>query len=101
MNEEYLNESMELDGSIIFLEFAPLTKRIKVSNIPAGTSKDDVMYKFQSRIPGDQVKNVELDEKRRVADVYFENSSGTDSTSPHVICFIIMLVPHHNARTSS
>ncbi|XP_028405587.1 uncharacterized protein LOC114528176 isoform X2 [Dendronephthya gigantea] len=75
LNEECVNESMELDGSVISLEFAPLTNHMRVSNIPEGTSKDDVMYKFQSRIPGDQVTNVELDEKKRIADVHFENCS--------------------------
>lgn len=77
---------MKLDGSIISLEFAPLTKCIKIGNIPPGTSSDDVKYKFSSRkICGGQVTEVKLDKKSGVANVYFEKSSGMGL--PHCVYF--------------
>ena len=78
--EESSKEDMKLDGSIISLEFAPLTKGIKISNIPQGTSSDDIMYKFSNpKFGGGQVTNVTLDKENGVANVYFEKSSGVNS----------------------
>jgi hypothetical protein len=77
---------MKLDGSIISLEFAPLTKGIRIGNIPPGTSSDDVKYKFSSRkICGGQVTEVKLEKKTGVANVYFEKSSGMGL--PHCVYF--------------
>ena len=68
---------MSLDGCIISLELAPLTKDIKISNIPSGTSSDDIRYKFSNkRIGGGPVRGVNLDKSNGVASVKFENSSG-------------------------
>ena len=76
-NEESSNEDMKLDGSIISLELAPLTKRIKISNIPPATTSDDMRFKFSNqKIGGGQVTDMMLDKKNGVADVYFEKSSG-------------------------
>ena len=70
---------MKLDGSVISLELAPLTKGIRISNIPQGTSSDDMRFKFSNPKSGcGQVTNTLLDEKNGVANVYFENCSGTN-----------------------
>ena len=84
---------MKLDGSIISLEFAPLTKGIRIGNIPPGTSSDDIKYKFSSRkICGGQVTEVKLDKKSGVANVYFEKSSGMGL--PHCVYFTRFLQYH-------
>ena len=76
-NPEKENTEMKLDGSIISLEFAPLTKGIKVSNIPPDTSSDDIKFKFSNpKIGGDKVTDIMLDRNNGVASVYFEKSSG-------------------------
>ena len=81
-NSENYSENMEkkLDGSIISLEFAPLTKGIKISNIPPDTSSDDIKYKFSNpKIGGGEVTDIMLDKNNGVASVYFEKSSGRKS----------------------
>ena len=66
-----------MGGSVIALEFARLTKGIKISNIPPETTSDDVRYKFSNKkIGGGQVTDMMLDKKNGVANVYFEESSG-------------------------
>ena len=76
-NSEKENTEMKLDGSIISLEFAPLTKGMKVSNIPPHTSSDDIRFKFaNTKIGGGKVRDVMLDRNNGVASVYFEKSSG-------------------------
>ena len=68
---------MKLNGSIISLEFAPLTKGIKISNIPQDSSPDDIKFKFANpKIGGDKVTDMMLDRNNGVASVYFEKSSG-------------------------
>ena len=71
------SEDMKLDGSVISLEFAPLTKGIRISNIPPETSSDDMRFKFSNKkIGGGPITNMMLDKKNGVANVYFEKSSG-------------------------
>lgn len=68
---------MELGGSIISFEFAPLTKVIKISNIPEDTSDEDIKYKFSNpKFGGGKVTDILLDNKNGVARVHFEKSSG-------------------------
>ena len=72
-------ENMEviLDGSIISLEFAPLTKGIRISNIPQDTSPDDIKVIFSNpKIGGGKVTDVMLHRNNGVASVYFDKSSG-------------------------
>ena len=67
---------MKLDGFKISLEFAPLTKGIKISNIPQDTTTDDIKFKFSNKkIGGGKVMDM-LHKKNGVANVYFEKSSG-------------------------
>ena len=67
---------MKLDGFKISLEFAPLTKGIKISNIPQDTTTDDIKFKFSNKkIGGGKVMDM-LPKKNGVANVYFEKSSG-------------------------
>jgi hypothetical protein len=76
-NDESSKKDMKLAGSIISLEVAPLTKGIKVRNIPPGTSSDDIRYKFSNKkIGGGQVTDMMLDKRNGVANVYFEKTSG-------------------------
>ncbi|CAB4032730.1 poly [ADP-ribose] polymerase 14-like, partial [Paramuricea clavata] len=76
IDEDDSNEDMKLAGSIISLEFAPLTKGIKISNIPPGTNSDDISFKFSNKyIGGDQVTDLMLDKKNGVAKIYFEKTS--------------------------
>ena len=68
---------MLLDGCAISLEFAPLTKGIRISNIPKGTTSDDMKFKFSNpKIGGGHVTDVILNMSGTIAHVYFENSSG-------------------------
>ena len=70
------DKGMKLDGSIISLEFCPLTKGIQISNIPPQTSQDDVKFKFSNpRIGGSEVTDIMFDKKNGVANVFFEESS--------------------------
>ena len=71
------DKGMKLDGSIISLEFCPLTKGIQISNIPPQTSQDDVKFKFSNpRIGGSEMMDMMFDKRNGVANVYFEESSG-------------------------
>ncbi|CAB4044913.1 Hypothetical predicted protein, partial [Paramuricea clavata] len=75
-NEESSNENMKLDGSIISLEFAPLTKGIRISNIPQGPFLDDIRRIFSNKsIGGDPITDMMLDTKNGIANVYFEKTS--------------------------
>ena len=70
---------MKLEGFIIALEFAPLTKGIRVSNIPQGTTPDAIKFKFSNpKYGGSKVVEVILDTNNGLANVYFEKSSGID-----------------------
>ncbi|CAB3992453.1 poly [ADP-ribose] polymerase 14-like isoform X2 [Paramuricea clavata] len=74
--KERSNKSMKLDGSIISLEFAPLTKGIRISNIPRGTRLDYIRFIFSNtRIGGGPVTDMMLDRRNGVANVYFEKMS--------------------------
>ncbi|CAB4045054.1 poly [ADP-ribose] polymerase 14-like isoform X2, partial [Paramuricea clavata] len=77
IDEYYANKKdMNLDGSIISLEFAPLTKGIRVSKIPRATSSDDIRYKFSNpKIGGGEVTDMMLNKDNGVANVSFEKSS--------------------------
>ena len=67
----------KLDGSAISLEFAPLTKGIKISNIPNGSSPDDIKFKFSNpKVGGGKVTDMMLDRNNGIANVYFEKPSG-------------------------
>ena len=82
MNEDSSKEDMQLDGSVISLELAPLARGIRISNIPEGTSSDDIRFKFSNKkIGGSQVKDMVLDRENGVAKVHFENSSGMNLNS--------------------
>lgn len=71
------NLELRLEGAIISLEFAPLTKSIRVCNIPQGTTSDSVRFKFSNkRFGGGKVTSMILDKKNGVADICFEKSSG-------------------------
>ncbi|XP_028411312.1 uncharacterized protein LOC114533887 isoform X2 [Dendronephthya gigantea] len=75
-NSEDPSNSFELEESIISLEFAPLTKSIRVSNIPEETTSDSIKYKFSNpKIGGGTVTDITLDENNGVANVYFKESS--------------------------
>lgn len=79
---------MTLDGCAISLECAPLTKGIRISNIPKGTSSDDMKFKFSNpKIGGGHVTDIILNERGTVANIYFEKSSGMDPK--HNSLFII------------
>ena len=68
---------MTLGGSTISLEFAPLTKCIKISNLPQDTNRDDIKFKFSNpKLGGGKVTNIKFDKNNGVASVYFEKSSG-------------------------
>lgn len=68
---------MTLGGSTISLEFAPLTKCIKISNLPQDISSDDIKFKFANpKTGGGKVTDMVLDKNSGVASVYFEKSSG-------------------------
>ncbi|CAB4032729.1 Hypothetical predicted protein, partial [Paramuricea clavata] len=74
--EESSKEDMKLASSIISLEFAPLTKGIKISNIPPETWSDDIRYKFSNKkIGGGQVTDMMMDKRNGVANIYFEKTS--------------------------
>ena len=67
----------KLEGSIITMEFAPLTKGIRISNIPPETTTDSIKFKFSNpKIGGGKVTDIMLDRNDGVANVYFEKSSG-------------------------
>ena len=87
---------MALDGCTISLEFAPFTKGIRISNLPKGTTSDDMKFKFSNpKTGGGHVTDVVLNKACTVAYVYFENSSGTNhilnslSTIRSVHCSIL------------
>ena len=70
------DKEMKLEGSIISLEFCPLTKGIQISNIPPQTSQDDIKFRFSNpRIGGSEVTDIMFDKRNGVANVYFEKSS--------------------------
>ena len=74
---ERLCEDLELEEFVVSLEFAPLTKRIKISNIPQYVSYDSIKYKFSNpKTGGGKVKDMMLDTSNGVATVYFAKSSG-------------------------
>ena len=76
-NSKNENPEMELDGSIISLEFAPLTKGIKISNIPQDTSPDDIKFQFSNpNIDGGKMTDMMWDRNNDIVIVYFEKSSG-------------------------
>ena len=76
-NSEKECPGMKLDGSIISLEFAPLTNGIKISNIPQDTNSDDIKFKFLNpKIGGGKVTDMMFDRSNGVAIVYFDKSSG-------------------------
>ena len=69
------DKEMKLDGSIISLEFCPLTNGIQISNIPPETTEDDIKFKFSNRkIGGSKVMDMMFDRKNGVANVFFEES---------------------------
>ena len=71
------DKGMRLDGSIISLEFCPLTKGIQISNIPPQTSLDAIKFRFSNpRIGGSEVTDIMFDRRNGVANVFFEESSG-------------------------
>ena len=71
----------KLDGSIISLEFPPLTKGIKIYNIPPDATPDDIKFKFSNpKIGGGKVRDMMLDRNNGIANVYFEESSGKNIT---------------------
>ncbi|XP_028391015.1 protein mono-ADP-ribosyltransferase PARP14-like [Dendronephthya gigantea] len=73
---EISSDNLELEESVISLEFAPLTRSIRVTNIPQDTSRDAIKYKFKNpKIGGGRVTDVKMDEKNGVAIVGFEESS--------------------------
>ena len=79
-NLEKENPDMTLDGSKISLEFAPLTKGIKISNLPQDTSPDHIKLKFSNpKIGGGKVTDIMLDKNNGVAGVHFQKSSGRNS----------------------
>lgn len=68
---------MELEESVISLKFAPLTRSIRVTNIPQKTSRDAIKYKFNNpKIGGGKVSDVRMEKNNAVAKVCFEESSG-------------------------
>ncbi len=76
-DEKAASEETKLNNSIVSLECAPLTKGIRVSNIPQGTSSDDIKFKFSNRkIGGSKVTDMMVGRNNGVASVYFEDSSG-------------------------
>ena len=92
-DEKAASEETKLDNSIVSLEFAPLTKGIRVSNISQGTSLDDIKFKFSNRkIGGGKVTDMMLDRNNGVASVYFEESSGRNMAySYSCLNFLIVL----------
>ena len=84
------SEDMKLDGSVISLEFAPLTKGIRISNIPPETSSDDMRFKFSNKkVGGGPITDMMLDKKNGVANVYFEKSSGIRFPQSGYACTIL------------
>lgn len=71
------NEKLMLEEFAVSLEFAPLTKAMRISNIPQGTSSDAIKFRFSNRkAGGDKVFDMRLDRDSGVAIVYFEEPSG-------------------------
>ena len=76
-NNENLKNGIKLNGSIISMEFPPLTTSLRISNIPQETTSDSIKFKFSNpKIGGGKVTEIMLDENNGVANVYFEKSSG-------------------------
>jgi hypothetical protein len=84
---------MKLDGSIISLEFAPLSKGITITNIPQGTCFEDIRFKFSNKnIGGDQVTDMMLDRTNGIANVYFEKTSGMNLAYFNTIIIVIIII---------
>ena len=67
----------ELEGFVLSLEFAPLTKGIMIRNIPPDTSSDAMRFKFSNpKIGGGKVTRIKLDTSIGMAVIYFEKFSG-------------------------
>ena len=67
----------ELEGFVVSLEFAPLTKGIMISNIPPDTSYDAMRFKFSNpKIGGGKVTQINLDTSNGMPIIYFEEFSG-------------------------
>lgn len=66
-----------MEGFVVSLEFAPLTKAIRISNVPQGISSDAIKFKFSNpKAGGNKVANMKLDGDNGVAIIYFEEPSG-------------------------
>ena len=87
LDEDYSDsKTEELEGFVVSLEFAPLTKAIRISNIPQGTSSDAIKFKFSNpKTDGSKVVNMRFDGDNGVAIIYFEEPSGIYS----VVGFIL------------
>ena len=67
----------ELEGFVVSLEYAPLTKGIMISNIPPDTSSDAMRFKFSNpKIGGGKVTRIMLDTSNGMAVIYFKKYSG-------------------------
>ena len=95
LDEDYANKKdMTLDGSIISLEFAPMTKGIRVSKIPRATSSDDIRYKFSNpKTGGGEMTDMMLNKEDGVANVSFEKSSGINPALYSMFAGYIEQVP--------
>ena len=78
LDEDYSDSKCEeLEGFVVSLEFAPLTKAVRISSIPQGTSSDAIKFRFSNpKTGGSKVVNMRFDGDNRVAIIYFEKPSG-------------------------
>ena len=90
------SSSEELEGFVLSLEFAPLTKAIRISNIPQATSSDAIKFRFANRkYGGNKVVNMVFDGDKGVAIIYFKEPSGSAAFIPWIfIKFPIFLLFH-------
>ena len=66
-----------LEGFVVALQFAPVTKAMRISNIPQGTSSDAIKFRFSNpKTGGSEVVNMRFDGNTGVAIIYFEEPSG-------------------------
>ena len=89
LDEDYSDskrEELELEEFDISLEFAPLTKAVRISNILQGTSSDAIKFRFSNpKTGGSKVANMRFDGDTGVAIIYFEEPSGIYS----IVAFIL------------
>ena len=82
LGEDKLDSRSKDDGQMlesfpVSLEFAPLSKGIRIINIPQQASLDAIRFKFSNpKVGGGKVTDIMFDKDNGVANIYFESYSG-------------------------